>query len=75
MASLPKTSDGKRRRVRRSFETKSEAAAFLAEGSVSSEAIDVAANLTVNDLLVGWQGWIKRRVEGGHYLVWLPIKR
>lgn len=65
MASLPKTSDGKRRRVRRSFETKSEAAGFLAEGSVSSEAIDVAANLTVNDLLFGWQGWIKRRVEGG----------
>ena len=65
MAPLPKTIDGKRRRLRRTFHTKSEAAAFLAQGCDISEPENFPIELTVQDLLDGWREWIDRRVEGG----------
>jgi len=52
MVSMPKASDGKRRRSRRTFRTKSEAMVFLAGGDAArSEPVDV----TVGVLLDGWQ--------------------
>jgi integrase len=69
MASLPNTADGKRRRLRRTFQTKSEAAAFLAEGCRISEQEKLVLDPTVTDLLTGWQGWINRRVEAGQLSV------
>ncbi len=62
MASLPKTSDGKRRRSRRTFKTKADAMAFLTkETTTEPESVEV----TVSDLLDGWQDWLQRRAETG----------
>ena len=60
MVSLPRTGDGKRRRSKRTFRTKSEAMVFLAGGDAAqSEPVDV----TVGVLLDGWQEWVRRRAE------------
>lgn len=60
MISLPKIGDGKRRRSKRTFRTKTEAMGFLTGGDVSEP---VPADVTVGDLLDGWQGWVHRRAE------------
>ena len=58
MPSLPKTSDGKRRRSRRSSKTRAGAMAFLTnETTTEPESVKV----TVSDLLDGWQRWVHRR--------------
>ena len=60
MAALPKTADGKRRRSKRTFRSKAEAMGFLTGGiTPEPEPVDV----TVSDLLDGWQGWVHRRAE------------
>ena len=65
MAPLPKGADGKRRRLRRTFKTRAEAVAFLAEGCPPLAPEIEPTDLTVCDLLDGWQGWVRRRVDAG----------
>jgi len=60
MVSLPRVGDGKRRRSKRTFRTKAEAMGFLTGGDVPEP---VPADVTVGDLLDGWQGWVHRRAE------------
>jgi integrase len=62
MASLPKTGDGKRRRSRRTFKTKADAMAFLTAGTTTEPK---SVEVTVSDLLDGWQDWLQRRAETG----------
>ena len=61
MFSQPTTERGKRRRTRRPFPTRDEAKAFLGEQTAPS--LSVSADVTVSDLLDGWQGWVHRRAE------------
>ena len=62
MKSLPKTVDGKRRRLKRTFKTKAEAMSFSTEGCAQqSKQID----LTVSDLLDVWHERLSRRAETG----------
>jgi len=63
MKSLPPTRDGKRKRLRRTFFTKNEATAFLLEGCTDSFAPTVLSEeLTVSELLQGWQESVQRRL-------------
>ena len=62
MVSLP-TTDGTRRRLRRTFPTRDEAEAFLDERGTPS--FSLSADLTVAELLDGWQDWLQRRAETG----------
>ena len=61
MFSQPTTERGKRRRTRRTFPTRDEAKAFLGEQTAPS--LSVSADVTVSDLLDGWQDWLHRRAE------------
>ena len=63
MLSQPITEEGKRRRLRRTFPTRDEAKAFLSEQT--APALNVSADVTVSDLLDGWQDWLHRRGETG----------
>jgi len=65
MAPLPKGADGKRRRLRRTFKTRVAAVSFLAEGCPPLAPEIEPTDLTVCDLLDGWQGWVRRRVDAG----------
>ncbi len=66
MASLPKTGGGKRRRSRRTFKTKADAMAFLTkETTTEPESVEV----TVSDLLDGWQRWVHRRAAANQLAV------
>ena len=69
MAPLPKSADGKRRRLRRTFKTRAEAVAFLAEGCPPLAPDIEPAELTVSALLGGWQGWVRRREAAGHLAI------
>ena len=62
MLSLP-TTDGARRRLRRTFPTRDEANAFLGEQNAPS--FSLSADVTVAELLDGWQDWLQRRAETG----------
>jgi integrase len=62
MVSLP-TTDGTRRRSRRTFLTRDEAKAFLDERGTAS--FSLSADMTVTELLDGWQDWLQRRAETG----------
>ena len=62
MVSLP-TTDETRRRLRRTFLTRDEAKAFLDERGTAS--FSLSADVTVADLLDGWQDWLQRRAETG----------
>ena len=66
MAPLPKSRDGKRRRLRRTFKTRVAAVTFLAEGCPPLAPDIEPAELTVSALLGGWQGWVQRRADAGH---------
>ncbi len=65
MAPLPKSVDGKRRRLRRTFKTRVAAVSFLAEGCPPLVPEIEPTDLSVSDLLDGWQGWVRRRVDAG----------
>ena len=58
MVSQPTTTEGKRRRLRRTFPTRGEAEAFL--GEQSAPLFSLSADLTVADLLDGWQAGVQR---------------
>ena len=62
MVSLP-TTDGTRRRLRRTFPTRDEAEAFL--GERGTPLFSLSADVTVTELLDGWQDWLQRRAETG----------
>jgi integrase len=62
MVSLP-TTDGTRRRLRRTFLTRDEAKAFL--GERGTPPFSLSADVTVAELLDGWQDWLQRRAETG----------
>ena len=66
MVSLP-TTDGTRRRLRRTFPTRGEAEAFL--GEQNSPLFSLSADLTVADLLDGWQDWVRRKADAGQLAV------
>ena len=66
MAPLPKGADGKRRRLRRTFRTRAAAVTFLADGCTPPNPETEPTDLTVSDLLEGWQGWVQRREAAGH---------
>ncbi len=61
MVPMPKTFDGKRKRLKRSFKTKTEAMKFLTTETTEEDPVE----LTVADLLNGWQNWLERRSETG----------
>ena len=61
MVPMPKTFDGKRKRLKRSFKTKTEAMKFLTTETTEEYPVE----LTVADLLNGWQNWLERRSETG----------
>jgi integrase len=61
MVPMPKTFDGKRKRLKRSFETKTEAMKFLTTETTEEDPVE----LTVADLLNGWRNWLERRSETG----------
>ena len=65
MAPLPRGADGKRRRLRRTFKTRVEAVAFLADGCPPLAPEIEPTDLAVSDLLAGWQAWVRRRVDAG----------
>ena len=65
MLSLPNTGGGKRKRLKRTFKTRVEAATFLSEGTTSSSLTAEAVPVTVEVLLDGWRTWIKRRGDAG----------
>ena len=66
MVSLP-TTDGPRRRLRRTFSTRGEAEAFL--GERGTPLFSLSADLTVADLLDGWQDWVRRKADAGQLAV------
>ena len=66
MVSLP-TTDGTRRRLRRTFPTRDEAEAFL--GERGTPLFSLSADLTVVDLLDGWQDWVRRKADAGQLAV------
>ena len=66
MASLPRGVDGRRRRLRRTFDTRSDAELFLS--GLTPEAVVPAEDLTVGDLLGDLQESIRRRFEAGSWL-------
>ena len=63
MLSQPTAEEGKRRRLRRTFPTRDDAKAFL--DKQTTPALNVSADVTVSDLLDGWQEWLHRRGETG----------
>ena len=65
MLSLPNTGGEKRRRLKRTFKTRGEAASFLSEGTTSSPPTAETVPVTVEILLDGWWTWIKRRGDAG----------
>jgi integrase len=67
MVSRPDTVGGQRRRLRRSFTSREDAKAFLAEQKVPSLA--VSSDLTVGDLLDGWKDWVRRKAAAGQLAV------
>ncbi len=67
MASLPRGVDGRRRRLRRTFDTRSDAELFLS--GLTPEAVVPAEDLTVGDLLGDLQESIRRRFEAGQLAV------
>ena len=67
MASLPRGVDGRRRRLRRTFDTKSDAELFLS--GLTPEEVVPAEDLTVGDLLGDLQESIRRRFEAGQLAV------
>ncbi len=66
MVSLP-TTDGTRRRLRRTFPTRDEAEAFL--GERGTPLFSLSADVTVADLLDGWQDWVRRKADAGQLAV------
>ena len=66
MVSLP-TTDGTRRRLRRTFPTRDEAEAFL--GERGTPLFSLSADLTVADLVDGWQDWVRRKADAGQLAV------
>ena len=67
MVTQPTTTEGKRRRLRRTFPTRGEAEAFL--GEQSSPSSSLSADLTVGELLDGWQAWAQRKADAGQLAV------
>ena len=67
MASLPRGVDGRRRRLRRTFGTRSDAELFLS--GLTSEALVPGEDLTVGDLLGDLQESIRHRFEAGQLAV------
>jgi len=67
MLSKPASGQGKRRRIRRTFLTREEADAFL--GEQSAPALSLSTDVTVSDLLDGWQGWVHRRAAANQLAV------
>ena len=63
MVTQPTTTEGKRRRLRRTFPTRDEAEAFLDEQSAPS--LSLSADATVGELLDGWQVWAQRKADAG----------
>ena len=62
MVPLPKTFDGKRKRLKRSFKTKSEAMEFLTGMGQKSEE---EHEMKVSVLLDGWFNWLTHRTRTG----------
>ena len=67
MVTQPTTTEGKRRRLRRTFPTRDEAEAFLGEQSAPS--LSLSADATVAELLDGWQAWAQRKADAGQLAV------
>ncbi len=67
MVSQPTTTEGKRRRLRRTFSTRGEAEAFL--GERSAPLFSLSADLTVAELLDGWQAGVQRKADAGQLAV------
>ena len=61
MVPMPKTFDGKRKRLKRSFKTKTEAMKFLTTETTEEEPVD----LTIADLLDGWYSSLTHRAKTG----------
>ena len=64
MVPLPRSGDGTRQRLRRTFHTKLEAEEFLAD-TTAGHSVPVSAHLTVTDLLDGWRRARRRRAAQG----------
>ena len=63
MVPLPRSADGTRRRLRRTFHTKSEAERFIAD--TKDHSVPVSDHLTITDLLDGWRRARHRRASHG----------
>ncbi len=61
MVPMPKTFDGKRKRLKRSFKTKTEAMKFLTTETTEEDPVE----LTVADLLDGWHSSLTHRAKTG----------
>ena len=70
MISLPPSSEGKRRRLRRTFHTKSEATLFVSGNpeELSRSSTEVT-DMTIDELLTGWLSSIQRRLDAGQLSV------